>query len=227
MENGLTRCLTRAASVKVPDWDYSGVSTSLCACKFWGPRFPVWNRRIGFLVTHGLLVCSQCPSHPESKVESWCQPGYSSVGRHSGGLGDIVELATAVLWDAPTRKEAFRRRKAKRRSLGHPRPQGARQDHKDCSCMCFVCFVGPSTRVASGDSKSPQKAHVQGSQDFAVSRRRWVVQNRGERGSGSIPSTWSECCPPNRSRCTAKKKDQSQVMQEIGSWVLNCCSPLP
>ena len=35
-----------------------------------------------------------------------------------GGLGDIVELATAVLWDAPTRKEGFRRRKAKRRSLG-------------------------------------------------------------------------------------------------------------
>lgn len=50
-----------------------------------------------------------------------------------GGLGDIVELATAVLWDASTGKGAFRRRKAKRRSLGHGRSQGAGQAHKDCS----------------------------------------------------------------------------------------------
>lgn len=36
----LTRCLTRAASVKVPDWDYCGVSMSRCVREFWGPRVP-------------------------------------------------------------------------------------------------------------------------------------------------------------------------------------------
>lgn len=35
----LTRCLTRAASVEVPDWDYCGVSTWLPLCaRILGPQ---------------------------------------------------------------------------------------------------------------------------------------------------------------------------------------------
>lgn len=42
----------------------------------------------------------------------------------------------------------------------------------------------------------------------------------GERGIGSIPSTWSECCPRRRSRCTVKKGVSLKATHEksCGCW---------
>lgn len=199
---------------------------ALCVRILWGPRIPVWNRRTGVRMTHGLLVCSR-PSHRESKIESWCQPGNSSVGRSRlVGLGDIVGLATAVLWDASTRKEGFRRRKAKRRKLGHSRTQGAQgsPDKPTKTAVHVFCVSWELERVWFLVTKTVhRKCSPRGG--AKISRCHRIAGSGrigGEKdGNGSIPSTWSGCCPRSRSRCTAKENQRSVSGKRCRK--LDCC----
>lgn len=110
-------------------------------------------------------------------------------------------------------------------------PRGAQISPQRLQCMYFVFGAGAS--VVSCDENSAQEVLVQGGPRFrGVTASLGRAESVGKQdGSGSIPSTWSECCPRSRSRCTAREGKGVSLMQatqEMGlMWLLLNYSPLP
>lgn len=89
-----------------------------------------------------------------------------------------------------------------------PRVSGSQISPQDCSAVfCILCdLVHPERGWLFCDEKSPTGGGRPG-EPRVRGITAWLDRaGLGEGEVDSIPSTWSECCPRNRSRCTARKR---------------------
>lgn len=112
-------------------------------------------------------------------------------------------------------------------------PRGAQMSPQRPQCMCFCVSLELERGWFLVTKTVHKKCSSRGAKDSRCHRIAGSGRIGGEKdGNGSIPSTWSECCPRSRSRCTARRKRVSLKQRDADAgngslWLLLNYSPLP